>query len=271
MAHQNRLANAHVLVFGGTSGIGFGIANMALSNGAQVTLSGSGQPKVDQKVQKLRSFYPDLPVSNVNGFACNLLDKENMEVNIKSLLQKVTKDGKKKIDHIAFTSGDSFSIPKVGDITIENALHGFTVRFLAPSILAKLLSTGEYMPLTTKSSFTITGGTNTYRPFPGWAFAAAWGGAVDGLVRGLAVDMKPLRVNLVIPGAIQTELLQGTLDKIGEEGSNKMKIDNSLMGTFGQPKDIAEAYGYLMKDQFATGAFVTCDGGRLLVTQGPSK
>jgi NAD(P)-dependent dehydrogenase (short-subunit alcohol dehydrogenase family) len=39
-----------------------------------------------------------------------------------------------------------------------------------------------------------------------------------------------------------------------------------LMGTVGKPEDIAEAYGYLMKDRFASGSFVTSDGGRLLVT-----
>lgn len=271
MAHQNRLANAHVFVFGGTSGIGFGVANMALSNGAHVTISGSTQPKVDEKVEKLRSFYPNLPRSNVAGFACDLVDKENMEANIKSVLQKATQDGKKKIDHIAFTSGDGLVAPKVAEAKIEDILHGFTVRFLAPSMIAKLLSTGEYMPLTANSSFIMTGGTNTYRPSPGWTYPAAWMGAVEALVRGLAVDMKPLRVNMVIPGTIETELLQQLFSSIGEAGMNRMKKDNSLTDSFGQPEDIAEAYGYLMKDHFASGSFVSCDGGRLLVAPGSSQ
>jgi NAD(P)-dependent dehydrogenase (short-subunit alcohol dehydrogenase family) len=77
--------------------------------------------------------------------------------------------------------------------------------------------------------------------------------------------MAPLRVNLVIPGTIQTELLQPMLDRLGETGTEKFKKDNSLMGALGQPEDIAEAYGYLMKDRFASGSFVTSDGGRLLV------
>jgi NAD(P)-dependent dehydrogenase (short-subunit alcohol dehydrogenase family) len=266
MAHQDRLKSTHVLVFGGTSGIGFAIANMALSRGAHVTISGSAQPKVDQKVKKLRSFYPDIPASNVAGFACDLSDKDNIEANLKAVLDKVTENGNKKIDHIAFTAGGPGALPKLGDITVEAALEPMYMRFVVPGIIAKLISTGTYMPMTDSSSFTVTGGTNTYKPFPGWTFVSAAGGSLDGLVRGLANDLKPLRVNCVVPGFIQTELLQGMLDKFGEEKTAKMKEGASLAKTLGQPEDIAEAYGYLMRDRFATGSFVTSDGGRLLIT-----
>jgi NAD(P)-dependent dehydrogenase (short-subunit alcohol dehydrogenase family) len=269
MAHPNRLANAHALIFGGTSGIGFAIANMALSYGARVTISGSAQPKIDQKVEKLRSFYPNMTPSNVVGFACDLSNTDNLEANLTTLFEKVTEDGTKKIDHIAFTAGNLEGIAKVNDVTPTSALSGLGMRYVAPAIVAKLLSTGQYMPLTADSSFTLTGGTNTYRPMPGWAYVAARGSIADGLVRGLAVDMAPLRVNIVIPGAIHTELLQPMLDRIGPEKAEKMKKDNSLMGTFGQPDDIAEAYGYLMRDRFASGSFVTSDGGRLLVSPDP--
>jgi NAD(P)-dependent dehydrogenase (short-subunit alcohol dehydrogenase family) len=269
MAHQNRLANTHVLVFGGTSGIGFAVTNMVLSHGARVTISGSKQPKTDEKVEKLRSFYPNMPASDVTGYPCDLLDKDNMEANLKDFFEKATDSGKNKIDHLVFTAGDSLPPPKVDTVTSDNILDGFTVRYIAPALIGKFLTTGQYMPLTTDSSFTLTGGTNTYRPFPGWTYIAALGGAVDGLMRGFAVDLKPIRVNLVIPGAIQTELLQGMLDRIGEEKAEKMKGNNSLTDSFGQPEDVAEAYGYLMRDRFATGSLVTSDGGRLLVTPSP--
>lgn len=269
MAHQNRLANTHVLVFGGTSGIGFAVANMSLSYGARVTISGSVQPKVDDKVEKLRSFYPNMTASNIVGIACDLSDTDNLEPNIKTLLDRATETGKKKIDHIAFTAGSLDGVPKVHDVTATSALDGLGMRFVAPAIIAKLLSTGLYMPLSADSSFIVTGGTNTYRPMPGWAYVAARGSIASGLVRGLAVDMAPLRVNIVIPGAIQTELLQPMLNRMGAEGTEKMKKDNSLMKAFGQPEDIAEAYGYLMRDRFATGSFVTSDGGRLLVSPEP--
>jgi NAD(P)-dependent dehydrogenase (short-subunit alcohol dehydrogenase family) len=265
MAHQDRLVNTHVLIFGGTSGIGFAIANLVLSHGARVTISGSAQPKVDDKVAKLRSFYPNKPASDVAGFACDLSDKDNMEANLRTLLNTVTENGSKLINHIAFTAGSPGDLPKVGEVTLESALEPIIMRTVVPALIAKIILSGKYVPLTDSSSLTVTGGTNTYKPMPGWAFAAAAGGSLDGLVRGLAGDMKPLRVNCVIPGAIQTELLQKFLDSAGEEGVKKMRETSSLAQTFGQPEDIAEAYGYLMRDRFATGSFVTSDGGRLLV------
>ena len=268
MAHINRLKDAHVFVFGGTSGIGYAVANMALSNGARVTISGSQQPKVDTKVEKLRSLYPDLPVEHIAGYACDLSDINKLEANLTTLFDKATEGGSKKIDHIAYTAGDSIQNPTVADVTPEALLKGFNVRLIAPSIIAKLLTTNKYMPQTANSSFTLTGGTNTHRPFPGWTFVAAVGASTEGLVRGLAVDLKPIRTNIVIPGAIQSELLQPMLDRMGEEAAGKFRRENSLTDSFGQPEEIAEAYGYLMKDKFANGSQVTSDGGRLLVPAG---
>lgn len=265
MAHQNRLKDTHVLVFGGTSGIGYAVANMALSYGARVTISGSGQSKADAKVKQLRSLYPDLPAECITGYACDLSDITNIEANLTALFDKATDNANKKIDHVAFTAGDSLSIPSVKDVTPESILKGLNVRLIAPSIVAKLLATGKYMPQSVNSSFTLTGGTNTHKPFPGWTFVAVSGAATEGLARGLAVDLNPIRANVVIPGAIQSELLQPMLDRMGEEATAKWTRENSLTGTLGQPEEIAEAYGYLMKDKFANGSQVTSDGGRLLV------
>ncbi|KAH7563786.1 hypothetical protein BM1_00833 [Bipolaris maydis] len=265
MAHQNRLANAHVLVFGGTSGIGFAIANMALSYGAKVTISGSSQPKVDKKIEHLRSLYPNTPATNVAGFAADLADKANLERNIRTVLDKATENGNKKIDHIAFTSGDSLHIAKIAELDIGTALDAFTVRFLAPCALAKLIVNGDYMPKSSNSSITLTVGSNTKRPMPDWAIMAAMGGSLEGLTRGLAVDMVPIRVNLVNPGAIHTEMLQSVLDRLPAEAVENMKKSLSLSGEIGRPEDIAEAYGWIMKDRFVNGSEVNSDGGRFLV------
>ncbi|RAR10165.1 NAD(P)-binding protein [Stemphylium lycopersici] len=265
MAHQNRLAGTHVLIFGGTSGIGFAVANMALSVGARVTISGSSQTKVDVKVEKLRSLYPNIPASNVVGFAVDLLDKDNLERNLKAMLDKVTENGKWKVDHIAFTAGDAPVIGGITNMDVNNVLSAFTVRLLGPCMLAKLIATGDYMPKLSSSSITLTGGTNTQRPMPNWSVGAAVGGSLEGLIRGFAVDLAPIRVNLVHPGAIETELLKGWMEKCTPEQVDRMKKEFSLAREFGQPEDIAEAYGWIMKDRFVSGTNVSSDGGRLLV------
>lgn len=250
MAHHNRLSNARVLVFGGTSGIGFGVASMAVSNGANVIISGSKQPKVDEKVALLRSLYPDVPANKITGHA----------------FDSVTQHGDNKIDHIAFTAGDTFSVSTVIEtMTAETAMHGFKVRYLVPLLIAKSLvkNPGKYMPVSNATSISLTGGTNTQKPMPGWSIRAGQGGAVEALSRGLAVDLSPIRVNLVEPGAVQTELLDAVFKSSSPEVLENMK-NGWLTGAFGRPEDLAEAYGWFMKDQFVTGVIASSNGGRML-------
>jgi len=264
MAHVNRLHNARVLVFGGTSGIGFGVANMALSNGAFVTISGSTQDKVDRKVDELRSFYPNLLASHVSGQACDLSDLQSLEANLTALFDKVTENGTNKLDHIAFCAGDALYMPKITELTAEGAFDGFKVRWLSTGLIGKLLATGKYMPQSASSSFTVTSGTNTTKPGVGWSLGASWGAACEAISRGLAVELNPIRVNCVSPGAIQTPLFQQFVDAVGVEVAEKAKASYSLLGTWGNVEDIAEAYGWFMKDQYATGTLANCDGGRIL-------
>lgn len=264
MAHPNRLSNARVLVFGGTSGIGFGVASLAASQGAYVIISGSKQPKVDDKVALLRSYYPSNPAEKITGHAVDLLDTANHESNITALFDKITENGEKKLDHIVFTAGDFMHLPKIDTVTTDGALAGFSIRFLAPVIIGKLIATGKWMTTAPSSSFTVTGGTNTKRPMKGWFLGAAWGASVEGLMRGLAVDLAPVRVNMVEPGAIDTELLQVFAAKIEKEVVQQMKATNGLLGTFGDPSDVAEAYGWLMRDYNVTGTVAATDNGRLL-------
>ncbi|EMD66963.1 hypothetical protein COCSADRAFT_33882 [Bipolaris sorokiniana ND90Pr] len=265
MAHQNRLANAHVLVFGGTSGVGFAIANMALSSGAKVTISGSSQPKVDAKVELLRSMYPNTPATNVAGFAADLTDKANLEKNLSAVLDKATENGKNKINHISFTAGNAITTFKIGELETSTALDAFTVRFLAPFALGKLIANGDYMPKSPSSSIALTAGSSTHRPSPGWTMTAAIGGALEGLTRGLAVELAPIRANLVALGGVDTELFQSLTTGIPAEYIDQMKKGMSLTGEIGRPGDIAEAYGWIMKDRSANGAQVNSDGGHCLV------
>jgi len=83
------------------------------------------------------------------------------------------------------------------------------------------------------------------------------------MVRGLAVDLKPVRVNLVSPGAVETELWD-SLPKEAREGYFKTVGAKLLTGGIGMPEDVAECYLWLMKDKNVTGTVVQTDGGALL-------
>jgi NAD(P)-dependent dehydrogenase (short-subunit alcohol dehydrogenase family) len=266
MAHPNRLSNARVLIFGGTSGLGFAVASLALSQGSQVIISGSKQPKVDEKVALLHSYYPSIPASYITGHAVDLLDTPALEANLTALFEKITEGGEKKLNHIVSTAGNFVHLPKVEDITIESALSGFSMRLLAPVMIAKLISTGKYMACATSSSFTVTGGSNNKRPTKGFFIATAWIASLEGLMRGLAVDLAPIRVNMVEPASVDTEILQKFFAEVWTEEKQHMKETNGLLGTFGEASEVAEAYAWLMKDYNATGTVASSDNGRLLAS-----
>ncbi|KAL4880372.1 NAD(P)-binding protein [Aspergillus karnatakaensis] len=261
LKYLGKLDGKRVLVVGATSGIGFCVAEAAVEHGAQVILSSSNQSKLNATAARLQSAYPDLVRANpLTTHACDLSDREHLEHNLSGLLDAATKIG--KLNHISWTAGDAARIPRVQDLTIDAIYHAGIVRCVAPLLMAKLLP--SYMERSAENSFTFTGGSITQKPNPGWAVMATWGGAVEGAMRGLAVDLKPIRVNIVSPGAVHTEILAG-MAKDELEGMLEFFRKTSTTGTVGNPQDVAEAYLYIMKDQFITGSIVETNGGRLLV------
>lgn len=258
LKYTSKLHNARVLVIGGTSGLGFCVAEAALEHGAQVCISGSKQPKLDQAVSRLQSTYPE-KASNIHGYVCDLSQPEKLESSIETLLKAAAADT--KIDHIAFTAGDTLKLVPIAEATVESIQKGGTVRFLAPLLLGKLAP--KYLSPGPASSITLTGGTRSHRPAKDWTIMAAWGSGIEGIIRGLAVDLAPVRVNMVRPGAVHTELFDG-FPKERLEGVLQGFRDGSLLGKVGKPEELAEAYIYSMKDHFATGAILQSDGGMLL-------
>jgi NAD(P)-dependent dehydrogenase (short-subunit alcohol dehydrogenase family) len=254
----NKLQGKRILVFGGTSGIGFAVAEGCIEYGATVIISGSNSAKLEKTVVRLTTSYPNVSSSQIVTQVCDLSDAAGLDSNIKSLLSSVTDGGKSKLDHVVFTAGDALSIPALADLEVEALQKARTVRNVAPMIVAKHLL--EFQKKSADSSYTMTSGVNSTKPAPGWALAAASGTSMEGLTRGLAVDMAPIRVNLVSPGAIKTELFAGLPAQMEEKYKQA-----TLVKRLGRPEDVAEAYLYFMKDGFVTGSQVDSNGGRLLV------
>lgn len=253
-----KLQSKRVLIFGGTSGIGFSVAEGSLEYGATVIVSSSTQSKVDNALERLRAAYPN---GNVSGFTADLSDQANLDIVVESSLKKATNDGVDKLDHIVFTSGNFPSkLLTLQDpsLSVEDLQSLGIVRLMAPAIIAKYIP--KYTNFTAESSLTITGGIRSQRPKSPTGVFSYLAGAIEALARGLAVDLKPFRVNAVVLGAIDTELL----GRYPQEMRDREK-ENTLVKALGQPEDTAEAYLYLMKDKFVTGSLVVTDGGALLV------
>ena len=121
------------------------------------------------------------------------------------------------------------------------------------------------MPSSRESSITFTSATTAQRPALGWAMVGSGvTGALNSLSRGLTLDLAPIRVNCVAPGVVATELWEwleeGARKALFEEYTKKVSI-----GSVGNPDEVAESYGYLVRCNYVTGQTVTVDGGSVLV------
>ncbi len=203
----NKLRGKRVLIFGGTSGIGYAVAEACVEHGCTLIISGSNESNLANAALRLKTSYPHVASSSriITTHVCDLSNKEDLEYNIRSLLFTVTLGGNEKLDHVVFTAGDKRSLKSVSEVTVAEFEKNQVVRNIAPIIVAKYLR--EYLEVNPDSSYILTGGFITSKPPPGWGLHAASG--LEGLTRGLAVDLAPIRVNLVAPGAILTEAMKG--------------------------------------------------------------
>jgi NAD(P)-dependent dehydrogenase (short-subunit alcohol dehydrogenase family) len=257
----NKLQGCRVLVVGGSSGVGFGVAEAAVECGAIVTVASSNQSKLDNAVGRLKEHAKATGVSadDVSGTIIDLAEAAGLDDRIVNMLEFASKSG--KIDHVVFTAGDPVKALPLKDQTVERIHESFMVRNVAPILVAKHLQ--EYMTFSNQSSFTLTGGTNTTRPFPNWSVVAGAGACVEGLTRGFAVDLKPIRVNCVQVGAVKTELFEKALSSSPPEFIDSIAKD-TVSGTIGKPDEVVEAFLYPMKAYYTNGTTIVADGGRLV-------
>lgn len=261
LKYINKLEGKRVLIVGGTSGIGFAIAEECLEYGAIVTVASSRQTSVDDALSRLQKAYPQF-ASNVNGHTVDLRS-DDVEKSVKELLDFTTENGKHKLDHIADTAGDSLAIQPIEEATVQYILDSQRVRWIGTIMLAKHAK--EHLNVSSASSLTLTGGVNSHAPGKNWFLPAGVGSGKEGLARGLAVDLAPIRVNLVAPGAIYTELFGKVVpDKAALEKFVEGFKKSTLVQQIGAPEDVAEAYVYCMKDKFLTGQCILSEGGQLL-------
>jgi NAD(P)-dependent dehydrogenase (short-subunit alcohol dehydrogenase family) len=113
-------------------------------------------------------------------------------------------------------------------------------------------------------SIVLTGGIAGARPQKGWTLGASICGAMEGFTRALAVELAPIRVNIVSPGFVRTPLWSN-VPEIEREAMYRQVGARLLVGRVGEADDIAQTYLYLMNNGFATGQTIVIDGGGILV------
>lgn len=231
-----------VVVVGGSSGMGLATARAAAMEGAHVTIASSRRERVDAALAEL----PD-------GCAATVLDVRD-EARVVAVLHEVG-----EVDHLVFTAGDSLTPHPLAELDLTDAHAVLDVRFWGAVTVIK----HAIAHLRPGASISLTTGTVGQRPTPDTALAAAGAGAVEALVRGLAVELAPVRVNAVRAGAIRTPMW----DRVPEpqrEAIFTRWSQHSLVGSVGEPEQIAMAHLYLMQNGYVTGTVLGVDGGSLL-------
>jgi NAD(P)-dependent dehydrogenase (short-subunit alcohol dehydrogenase family) len=222
--------------------MGLATARLAALDGAAVTIASRRQERLDAALGKL----PD-------GCAGLVVDVRD-ESQVAAALDEIG-----ELDHVVITAGDSFARRRLTEMGPGEARAALEVRFWG----AVTVVVHAAPRIRAGGSIGLTTGTVGQRPVPGAALAAAGAGAVEGLVRGLAVELAPVRVNAVRAGAFRTPLWDGVPED-QREALFAGLAERTLTGTVGDPDQIAAAHLYLMQNQYVTGTVQTVDGGLLL-------
>jgi NAD(P)-dependent dehydrogenase (short-subunit alcohol dehydrogenase family) len=233
------LRGQRVLVIGGSSGIGFAVARAALAEGARVAIASSKADRVRHAVDRL---------GGGEGVALDVTDEPAVQAFF------VETAG---FDHIAFTAADWAQVDHKPFAEIDLAAEAtlFDVRFWGALKVAK--HAARHMP--SGGSITLTNGMAAHRPQKGLAVATAMAGAVEHLVMGLAVELAPVRVNGICPGAIRTE----AWDELPEafRRFQEARLAGQLIPRVGELDECVEAYLYLMRGSYTTGQTLRVEGG----------
>ena len=258
LKYTNKLHNSRVLVIGGSSGLGYGAAEATLEHGALVVISSSNESRIQEATDKLKKSYPSF-ASNIHGLTTDLSNEDTLESELDSILKRATEALGGKLDHVIFTAADALVPMKLTDMTVEKIRKAGTLRWLAPLLLAKFLPT--YLNVSYRSSYTITTGAISEKPIPDWSVIASYNGGHHAMVRNLALDLKPIRVNGVSPGPVDTPLWRmSDEEKKAHFGALEK---NLLTGRVATAQDVAESYLAIMKDWNMDASIVRSDGGSL--------
>ncbi|WP_037062640.1 SDR family oxidoreductase [Pseudonocardia acaciae] len=228
-----------VVIIGGTSGIGLEVARQVLAAGGKVVVGGRDGARLDAAVAKLGD--------GADGAVVDSSDKASLATFFDRI------DG---LDHL-FSPGSSYGRGPFAEISDELAESPFRSKFwgqyyAARYALPKLAPTG---------SVVLMGGAYSARPpADGGAAYAACNAALEGLGRALALELRPIRVNVVAPGLVDSDLWTKVTPEVKAHNFAAYTAD-ALLARAGTTAEIAQSVLYLMTNGYTTGSVLYPDGG----------
>jgi NAD(P)-dependent dehydrogenase (short-subunit alcohol dehydrogenase family) len=244
--NRSELSGKRIVVLGGSSGIGFAVAQQVVARGARAIIASSNADRVKHAVATLHA--------HAEGHVLDLSEERNVE----DFFQRLG-----DFDHLVFTAGDALQLNDLAATDLAEARHAFELRYWAVLGAVKHASTH----IREGGSIVLTTGIAGERPHKGWTLAASVCGAIVSLTRALAVELAPIRVNAVSPGVVRTNLWQNMPER-ERDGMYESVGKALLVGRVGEAYEIARAYLFLMQEGYSTGQTLVVDGGALLMQGG---
>ena len=236
------LAGQTVVVVGGSAGIGLETARAARAEGADVILTGRNPERLERAAHELGA---------VSSAAFDATDPDRLE--------RFWHDLPKPIDHVMISGGGPYYAP-LAEMDMAEVRRDID-RHLLLQLQVGQLATGTVRP---GGSLVFIGGTGGRRRGVGLGLIAALTAATPALVENLAVEIAPIRVNLIAPGFVDTAL-SATLLGDGLDARRDELRATLPIGRVVGPEDVAALAVHLMSNTAVTGATYDIDGGQKLV------
>ena len=209
------------------------------------------------------SCHAKLDIEHKRIFADSIASTGNtLESDLKKLFEDTVANlAEHKLDHVVFTAGDPLAIMPLSELTMEKILVAGQLRFFAPLLIAKFIP--SFLENSSKSSYTITSGGIAEHPQPNWSVIGAYAGGHHSMTRNLALDLKPIRVNCVQPGAVDTELWK--MSEEDKKGFMDIVSKKMATGKVGRPEEVAQSFLAVLMDSNMDATVVRTDGGGLIM------
>jgi NAD(P)-dependent dehydrogenase (short-subunit alcohol dehydrogenase family) len=237
-----RLSGQTVVVIGGSSGIGRSTARQARAAGADVILTGRDPGRLEDAAAEVRA-----------------LRTAQLDVANSAALEPFFAGLPTPIDHVLFTGGGPIYTP-IAELDFDQALRVLDEHLIGALRIARASAT-RVRP---GGSITFITGTDARRPGVGSSVAAILAAALPTIAANIAVELAPIRANVVAAGYVDTPLSARILGDDLERRRAELRATLPIRRVVG-PDDLADLIVHLMTNSAVTGATYDIDGGQQLV------
>jgi NAD(P)-dependent dehydrogenase (short-subunit alcohol dehydrogenase family) len=229
----------HAVIIGGTSGIGLATARRLADLGLKVTIAGRDKQRLAAAHEALSGKADALPLDAAD------------KAHVGEFFHRVG-----AFDHLVLALGSGRGFGPFATLDLGEVRRGFEEK-----VWPHLSCAQAALPTIRKDgSITFISAVSAEMAAPGTAGLAAANGALTVVTPILAAELRPLRVNAVTPGVVDTPWWH-FIDAEQRQAVFADYAGKSPAGRVGTPDDIAKAIAFLIGNSFVTGHVLTCDGG----------